>query len=166
MLKKRYAVSATGKPAVFYLKENNDKATHYYALIDTASYTDVRKVGVDDNNVYLKVQNLKETRTSAFSVEIDDAPLYRRFNNVALGESAVDGPDSLRFYENIRHEYLMDETNKELKNEGVAYLGIWTADKAEAGLSFRIDAVNITSGLGYIKPQYLISVSRQDQGSS
>ena len=26
---KRYAVSATGKPAVFYLKENNDKATHY-----------------------------------------------------------------------------------------------------------------------------------------
>ena len=160
---KRYAVSATGKPAVFYLKENNDKATHYYALIDTASYTDVRKVGVDDNNVYLKVQNLKETRTSAFSVEIDDAPLYRRFNNVALGESAVDGPDSLRFYENIRHEYLMDETNKELKNEGVAYLGIWTADKAEAGLSFRIDAVNITSGLGYIKPQYLISVSRQDQ---
>ena len=106
---------------------------------------------------------MKETRTSAFSVEIDDAPLYRRFNNVALGESAVDGPDSLRFYENIRHEYLMDETNKELKNEGVAYLGIWTADKAEAGLSFRIDAVNITSGLGYIKPQYLISVSRQDQ---
>ena len=158
---KRYAVSATGKPAVFYLKENNDKATHYYALIDTASYADVRKVGVDDNNVYLKVQNLKETRTSAFSVEIDDAPLYRRFNNAALGENDV--VDSLRFYENIRHEYLMDETNKELQNEGVNYLGIWTADKAKAGLSFRIDTAWVSRGLGFIKPQYLISVSRNDQ---
>ena len=161
---KRYAVSATGKPAVFYLKENNDKATHYYALIDTASYTDVRKVGVDDNNVYLKVQNLKETRTSAFSVEIDDAPLYRRFNNAALGENDV--VDSLRFYENIRHEYLMDETNKELQNEGVNYLGIWTADKAKAGLSFRIDTAWVSRGLGFIKPQYLISVSRNDQAAT
>ena len=162
---KRYAVSTTGKPAVFYLKENNDKANHYYALIDTASYADVRKVGVDDNNVYLKVQNLKETRTSAFSVEIDDAPLYRRFNNAALNESAVDGADSLRFYENIRKEYLMDETNKELQNDGVNYLGIWTKDKAKAGLSFRIDTAWVTRGLGFIKPQYLISVSRQDQAA-
>ena len=164
----RYAVSAhKEKVAVFYMKENNDKSgVHYFALIDTASYDNVapdslRKVGVDDNNVYLKAQNMTETRTSAFSVEIDDAPLYRRFNNAALGENDV--VDSLRFYENIRHEYLMDETNKELKNEGVAYLGIWTADKAEAGLSFRIDTAWVTRGLGYIKPQYLISVSRQDQ---
>ena len=163
---KRYAVSATGKPAVFYLKENNDKAnTHYFALIDTASYADVRKVGVDDNNVYLKVQNLKETRTSAFSVEIDDAPLYRRFNNAVLNESAVDAADSLRFFENIRHEYLMDETNKELQNDGVNYLGIWTKDKAKAGLSFRIDTAWVTRGLGFVKPQYLISVSRQDQAA-
>lgn len=162
---KRYAISSTGKPAVFYLKENNDKATHYFALIDTASYADVRKVGVDDNNVYLKVQNLKETRTSAFSVEIDDAPLYRRFNNAALSESAVDAADSLRFFENIRKEYLMDETNKELQNVGVNYLGIWTKDKANAGLSFRIDTAWVTRGLGFVKPQYLISVSRQDQAA-
>ena len=164
----RYAVSAhKEKVAVFYMKENNDKSgVHYFALIDTASYDNVapdslRKVGVDDNNVYLKAQNMTETRTSAFSVEIDDAPLYRRFNNAALGENDV--VDSLRFYENIRHEYLMDETNKELQNEGVAYLGIWTADKAKAGLSFRIDTAWVKRGLGYIKPQYLISVSRKDQ---
>ena len=166
----RYAVSdAKAKVAVFYMKENNDKAgVHYFALIDTASYDNVapdslRKVGVDDNNVYLKAQNMTETRTSAFSVEIDDAPLYRRFNNAALGENDV--VDSLRFYENIRHEYLMDETNKELQNEGVNYLGIWTADKAKAGLSFRIDTAWVTRGLGYIKPQYLISVSRNDQAA-
>ena len=164
----RYAVSAhKEKVAVFYMKENNDKSgVHYFALIDTASYDNVapdslRKVGVDDNNVYLKAQNMTETRTSAFSVEIDDAPLYRRFNNAALGENDV--VDSLRFYENIRHEYLMDETNKELQNEGVAYLGIWTADKAKAGLAFRIDTAWVKRGLGYIKPQYLISVSRKDQ---
>lgn len=168
----RYAVSnGKDKVAVFYMKENNDKSgVHYFALIDTASYDNVapdslRKVGVDDNNVYLKAQNMTETRTSAFSVEIDDAPLYRRFNNVALDESAVDAADSLRFYENIRHEYLMDETNKELQNEGVNYLGIWTADKAKAGLSFRIDTAWVTRGLGYIKPQYLISVSRNDQAA-
>ena len=51
-----------------------------------------------------------------------------------------------------------------MQNDGVAYLGIWTADKAKAGLSFRIDAIDIESStLGYIKPQYLISVSRNDQ---
>ena len=58
----------------------------------------------------LKVQLLNETRTSAFTVEPSTTPLYRRFNNVALSESATDGRDSLRFFETIRKEYLMDET--------------------------------------------------------
>ena len=52
-----------------------------------------------------------------------------------------------------------------MQNEGVNYLGIWTADKAKAGLSFRIDTAWVTRGLGYIKPQYLISVSRNDQAA-
>ena len=42
---------------------------------------------------------------------MDDSPLYRRFNNAALGENVNDGPDSLTFVESVRNEYLMDEWN-------------------------------------------------------
>ena len=109
----------------------------------------------------LKVQFLNETRTSAFTVEPSTTPLYRRFNNVALSESATDGRDSLRFFETIRKEYLMDENNSNLTDANVDYLGMWTADKA-TGLSFQIDTAWVNRGAGYIKPQYLISVAHND----
>ena len=78
-----------------------------------------------------------------------------------LGEA--DGRDTLRFYENVRHEYLMDENNKEggLTDEFVNYVGMWTADKA-TGLAFQIDTTWVVRGRGYIKPQYLISVAHND----
>ena len=87
--------------------------------------------------------------------------MYRRFNNANLGEA--DGRDTLRFYENVRHEYLMDENNKEggLTDEFVNYVGMWTADKA-TGLAFQIDTTWVVRGRGYIKPQYLISVAHND----
>jgi hypothetical protein len=89
--------------------------------------------------------------------------LYRRFNNVNLGESATDGRDSLRFFENVRKEYLMDENNREggLMDANVSYAGMWTADKA-TGLAFQIDTAWVGRGRGYIKPQYLISVNHND----
>ena len=58
----------------------------------------------------LRYNHWKKTRTSAFAINPDKTPLYRRFNNANLGEA--DGRDTLRFYENVRHEYLMDENNK------------------------------------------------------
>ena len=57
------------------------------------------KVSVDDNTLDLTQGSLddkfdngnQEIRTSAFAVAMDDSPLYRRFNNAALGENANDG---------------------------------------------------------------------------
>ena len=157
------------KPTTFYFKENNqiyredkEKNVCYYALINIDG--DHVKAGVVDNDLkaLMRAQVMDETRTSVFAVEKDDAPLYRRFNNTYLNESATDGPDSLRFYENRRGEYLMDETNEKWQNEGMNYLGMWNAEKAEAGLAFRIDTAVINRYNGDVKPQYLISVSRND----
>ncbi len=128
------------------------------------------KVSVDDNTLDLtqgslndKFNGYDEVRTSAFAVAMDDSPLYRRFNNAALGENVNDGPDSLTFVESVRNEYLMDEWNPNLTTETVDYAGIWNKDKAEGKLAFRIDTAWLNRGLGNIKPQYLISVARDDQ---
>ena len=128
------------------------------------------KVSVDDNTLDLtrgslddKFYSNQEIRTSAFAVAMDDSPLYRRFNNAALGENVNDGPDSLTFVESVRNEYLMNEWNPNLTTETVDYAGIWNKDKAEGKLAFRIDTAWLNRGLGNIKPQYLISVARDDQ---
>ena len=128
------------------------------------------KVSVDDNTLDLtrgslddKFYSNQEIRTSAFAVAMDDSPLYRRFNNAALGENVNDGPESLTFVESVRNEYLMDEWNPNLTTETVDYAGIWNKDKAEGKLAFRIDTAWLNRGLGNIKPQYLISVARDDQ---
>lgn len=172
----------------FFFKENNHwEGKHFYAIVEStptwkngtewtgavinnakngANYNDAtHKVGTADDgkSAVLKVQLLNETRTSAFTVEPDQTPLYRRFNNVALGESATDAADSLIFVEKIRKEYLMDESNKNLLDENVDYAGIWNKEKAEGKLVFHVDTAWVNRGLGYIKPQYLISVARADQ---
>ena len=128
-----------------------DKATHKVGTAD------------DGKSAVLKVQILNETRTSAFTVEADKTPLYRRFNNAVIGEKADDAADSLIFVEKIRQEYLMDEWNPNLTSETVDYAGIWNRDKAKGKLVFNIDTAWVNRGKGYIKPQYLISVDRQDQ---
>ena len=135
-------------------------------------YTNGVKVSVDDNTLDLlqgstddkfNQGNNRELRTSAFAVVTDDSPLYRRFNNVALGESATDACDSLAFVESVRGEYLMDEWNKNLQDKVVNYAGIWNKDKANGKLFFHIDTAWVNRGAGNIKPQYLISVARDDQ---
>ena len=158
----------------FYFKENNHyDSKHYYAIVEAwnggvakdSIKNNAQKVGVTDDvmSAALKVQVLGETRTSSFTVEKYDTPLYRRFNREILGESATDGRDSLRFFENVRKEYLMDENNRDggLMDANVNYLGMWTADKA-TGLAFQIDTAWVNRGNGDIKPQYLISVAHND----
>ena len=105
----------------------------------------------------LKVELLNEKRTSSFSVEPDNTPLYRRFNNELLGENVNDASDSLYFVESIRKEYLMDENNTNLQHSTVDYAGIWNKDKANGKLAFRVDTAWLKRGAGEIKPQYLIS---------
>ena len=129
------------------------------------------KVSVDDNTLDLTQGNLndkfngyQEIRTSAFAVEIDDSPLYRRFNNTVLGENET--ADSLYFVEKTRGEYLMDEWNKNLLDKDVDYAGIWNKEKANGKLAFIIDSVWVNRGLGNIKPQYLVSVARNDQAGT
>ena len=127
------------------------------------------KVSVDDNTLDLTEGTLNdkfysEIRTSAFAVSKDDSPLYRRFNNVALGESET--ADSLFFVEKIRKEYLMDEWNKNLTDKNVDYAGIWNKEKADGKLGFIVDTAWVNRGNGDIKPQYLISVARNDQAGT
>ena len=127
------------------------------------------KVSVDDNTLDLTEGTLNdkfysEIRTSAFSVSKDDSPLYRRFNNAALGESET--ADSLFFVEKIRKEYLMDEWNKNLTDKNVDYAGIWNKEKADGKLGFIVDTAWVNRGNGDIKPQYLISVARNDQAGT
>ncbi len=129
------------------------------------------KLSVDDNTLDLVNGDINdkfisgnfEARNSAFSVEIDDAPLYRRFNIKALGESETDGAQCLAFVENVRREYLMDEMNPNLQDKKVDYAGIWNAEQAKGKLFFHVDTAWVKRGLGEIKPQYLISVARNDQ---
>ena len=144
--------------------------TYTYSSID---YAKGMKVSVDDNTLDLVngdindkfVNGSFETRTSAFAVYVDDSPLYRHFNNAALGENIDDSTDSLVFVEKTRGEYLMDEWNENLRDEEVCYAGIWNAEKANGHLAFNIDTAWVKRGSGLIKPQYLISVARNDQSS-
>ena len=133
-------------------------------------YTNGVKVSVDDNTLDLlqgstddkfNQGNNRELRTSAFAVVTDDSPLYRRFNNAVLNESET--ADSLFFVEKIRKEYLMDEWNKNLTDKTVDYVGIWNKEKADGKLAFIVDTAWVNRGAGTIKPQYLVSVARDDQ---
>ncbi len=158
----------------FFFKENNCiDGTHYYAILSTKNENGTHKI-IDDNkagvsdydpNATLKSQILSETRTSAFAIAPDNSPLYRRFNNAALGESDTDAADSLIFVEKYRKEYLMDEANPSFLNKDVDYVGIWSKDKAKGKLAFNVDTAWLHRGSGEVKPQYLISVAREDQGA-
>lgn len=168
---KEHQIMATTNPAStdavtsFYFKENNEftkgeDLTCYYALINNNG---LNKAGVVDNDedALLRAQVLTETRTSVFAIAKSDAPLYRRFNNTALGESATDGRDSLRFFENVRKEYLMDENNREggLMDANVNYVGMWTANKA-TGLAFQIDTavINRDNGVSNLSIYFLLLI--------
>ena len=158
----------------FFFKENNCiDGTHYYAILSTEKENGTHKIldedkaGVSDYdpNATLKSQVLSETRTSAFAIAPDNSPLYRRFNNAALGESDTDAADSLIFVEKYREEYLMDEANPSFLDKDVDYVGIWSKDKAKGKLAFNIDTAWLHRGSGEVKPQYLISVAREDQSA-
>ena len=160
---------------VFFKENNCIDGTHYYAILTATLDGKVHKVnftgdGVDvkagvndqDPDATLKSQVLDESRTSAFAIAPDNTPLYRRFNNVALGEEATDATDSLVFKEKYRDEYLMDENNPAFQGD-LDYAGIWSEEKAEGHLAFVIDTAWLNRGSGNVKPQYLISTARLDQ---
>ena len=162
----------TAEVDTFFLKENNHyEGEHFYALVasnyannTTSIANDAVKVGISDAGITpeLSVEKLSETRTSAFAVKEAESPLYRRFNNAELEGNEGDASDTLRFVEKYRNEVLQIEGNENFKVKGIDFLGIYTEDKAPSGLSFIVDTAWVTRGLGYIKPQYLISIERND----
>ena len=56
----------------------------------------------------------------------------------------------------------MDEWNKNLTDKKVDYAGIWNKEKADGKLAFIVDTAWVNRGAGNIKPQYLISIDRND----
>ena len=171
----KYAIAEVGTTSgftasTFYFKENNDlkDGACYHALIDldkASAVYEYSKAGVtdDDLSATLKHQVYNESRTSAFLIGVYDAPLYRRFNSALLEGNEGDASDTLRFVEKYRGEYLQMETNPNFVKEGIDFLGIDDANKAEGGLAFLVDTAWVNRGNGNIKPQYLISIDRTDQ---
>ncbi|RHJ76801.1 DUF6383 domain-containing protein [Parabacteroides sp. AM08-6] len=160
----KFAVDEAGTNVRFYFKENNcDNGMHYYALV--ALSNDTTKAGVAENtkNAVLQAENMANINTSVFDIKPYDTPLYRRFNTAL--EKAVAGSEDaaklLNFKETYRGEYLMDENNPKFQQTGIDFLGIWSEGKA-TGLSLHVDTAWVNRGLGYIKPQYLISVDRHE----
>ena len=163
----------------FYFKENNyakrasdDAKNSFYALVtfdvNASTADDINgKAGVADETLdaTLKQQVISEVRTSSFLVAPYGAPLYRRFNSKVLegNEETPDAPDTLRFVEKYRKEYLQVEANENFKVDGIKFLGIYTPDFTKDGKSFIVDTAFVNRWNGAIKPQYLISINRMDQ---
>ena len=170
------AASANNKvyTSVFFKENNHIDGKHYYAIVEATkgknnyyikNNNSAIKAGVSDYDVdaTLKRQLLNETRTSAFAIAPDNTPLYRRFNSMELEGNEGDTQDVLRFYEKYRNEYLQMESNPNfIVNKDVKYLGIDAEGQAEGGLSFLVDTAWVNRGAGNIKPQYLISIDRND----
>ena len=173
---------------MLFRENNRIDGKHYYAIVSAIStYTtgegeskvttyntplaefeiNGTKAGVSDYDAAatLKEQVLAETRTSAFAIERDATPLYRRFNSTLEGQ-AGDAQDTLRFYEKYRNEYLMIEANPNFMVEHIDFLGIDAQDKAQGGLAFIVDTAWVNRGFGNLKPQYLISIDRHDKAAT
>ena len=162
-------------PYVFFKENNHIDGNHYYAIVKAEKQDgklviglkdaeETIKAGVSDYDAdaTLKAQRLNETRTSAFAIAPDNTPLYRRFDSAVLEGNEGDAADTLRFVEQYRGEYLQMEANENFMKEGIKFLGIDDADKSEVGLAFVVDTAWVNRGAGNIKPQYLISIDRND----
>ncbi|WP_080905483.1 DUF6383 domain-containing protein [Parabacteroides sp. Marseille-P3160] len=153
--------------SVFFLKENNYKdGKSFYALVDTTTLDIVKyhngfvKVAIDDNNVYAKVNPITEIRTSAFAVEPNDDPLYRKI------ATAVDTLEFFRerepsdvLYENAH----LQEGEYGLADTSINFLGVRNKtllenDGIQRGYSFLVDTAYVNRGTGIVKPQYLVAV--------
>ena len=160
----RFAVSEKVAPVTFLMKANNEKAiddveTLFYAFIKTGA--DTTKVGTDDNNLWMKNQIMTESRTSAFSVEVDDAPLYRRFNTTKEGEIASDDPDTVKFFRVNNSADMLFEDAHSVYSGGkeINFLGINNnIQYPDAKRAIYVDTAYVNRGTGYIKPQYMLAV--------
>ena len=159
----RFAVSEKVSPLTFLIKTNNQKAisdveTLFYAFLKLGA--DTTKMGTDDNNLWLKNQIMSESRTSAFSVEVDESPLYRRFWTEKEGE-ANDNPDTVKFFRVNNPADMLFEDAHSVYSEGkeINFLGVNNNMQfPNAKRAIYVDTAYVNRGTGYIKPQYMLAV--------
>lgn len=129
----------------------------YSGNSDYASY----KVSVDNNtldlvNGILNNNAAQEVATSAFAVNRDADPLYRRFNVAAIGENADDSPNVLKFYRinSTVNEYLYEDgQSKYSKGKEFNFLGVeGKGDSKKAAMYVDTAYVNRDTKM----PQYLL----------
>ena len=139
----------------------------------TKSYASAR-VSVDDNTLDLTQAMLQdkwiaEIRVSAFETEVNDSPLYRRFNGVApetYGDAA-NAPLNLKFYRhNNDAEYLFENYASENKyrdgivDNSISFLGVNNAfqfaESETRSYTMYVDTAYVRNNTRM--PQYLIAV--------
>lgn len=149
----------------FLIKTNNEKGigeddtkTLFYAFLKLGA--DTTKVGTDDNSLWMKNQVMPESRTSAFSVEVDDSPLYRRFWTEKEGTFANDDPDTVKFFRvNNPADMLFEDANSVYQQNGINFLGVSNSIQfPDAKRAIYVDTAYVNRGTGYIKPQYLLAM--------
>ena len=152
----------------FQNKENNRDVDY-----TTKSYASAR-VSVDDNTLDLThaVLNDKwtaEIRVSAFETEVNDSPLYRRFNGAApeaYGD-ASNAPLNLKFFRhNNNAEYLFENYASENKyrdgivDNSISFLGVNNAfqfaESETRSYTMFVDTAYVRNNTR--TPQYLIAV--------
>lgn len=180
--------------AIFYLKTNNTKdGKDFYAMLDTNSFTPnwttggiptgngktwMVKAGVSEIDKFVRVQNQKEERTSTFSIDLNDDPLYRRFNTEKEGQKN-DNPDTVKFfrmnnpvdmlYEDAHSVYSNDVNTKPINPNDpkgkINFLGLQNSGQfPNANYAIYVDTAFVArpatkdSKIDTPKPQYMLVV--------
>ena len=153
----------------FAYKNEKQKQVKY----TTTDYADNR-VSVDDNTLDLTIASIEdkwndEIRVSAFAVEENDAPLYRRFNGQAPETygTAANAPLNLKFYRyNNNAEYLFENYSSEneyrdgITDNSISFLGVNNAfqypESETRSYTMFVDTAYVRNNTRM--PQYLIGV--------
>ena len=177
--------SETESAKYFYMNATGDDYKNYFVagtkssdvwtqtVTGTTDYADNR-VSVDDNTLDLTIANIEdkwndEIRVSAFAVEENDAPLYRRFNGVAPETygTAANAPLNLKFYRyNNNQEFLFENYSSEnsyrngITDNSISFLGLNNASQFPES---EVRSYTMYVDTAYVRnntrmPQYLIAV--------
>ena len=169
---KRISKAGTGN-TTNYAYLNGEGTDINFKTCNTKSYASAR-VSVDDNTLDLTQAMLQdkwiaEIRVSAFETEVNDSPLYRRFNGVApetYGDAA-NAPLNLKFYRhNNDAEYLFENYASENKyrdgivDNSISFLGVNNAfqfaESETRSYTMYVDTAYVRNNTRM--PQYLIAV--------
>ncbi len=169
---KRISKAGTGN-TTNYAYLNGEGTDINFKTCYTQSYASAR-VSVDDNTLDLTQAMLQdkwiaEIRVSAFETEVNDSPLYRRFNGAApeaYGDAA-NSPLNLKFYRhNNDAEYLFENYASENKyrdgivDNSISFLGVNNAfqfaESETRSYTMYVDTAYVRNNTRM--PQYLIAV--------